>query len=556
MRGWMRAFLVSAAGFLISSLCFAQTKPDSRPVSVGVNEVRDHLAGGPALIRVSLPERESGMLAMEGIAVRMTVDANGAVISAAADKSDNDVSADLLSRAESAAKGVRYRPFERDGHPVAVTFEDRVMVLPPELVPKKRIAFPQIHNWESLRITLRRTSCLGTCPSYRVEIHGDGTILYEGQAYVAITGSHRGSIPKETIAELVEAFRAADYFSLQDEYVWPATDLPTYETSIEIDGKLKKVRDYAGEVIGMPLSVSKLEAEFDRLADTERWTKGDENTVRSLEEEKWDFKSPEAAKTLARIAQSGSAEVVEGLIAGGVPLDVDNEASATALSRAAYRGDLTMIHVLLQAGVGKNTQALDGAVVMAATGGKADAVRLLIASGASPSPSDPSGGALLRAAAGSGVPAVVEQVLSLSTDVNARDPHGRTALMEAVGENRRAIETQAANRKEVVRMLLEAGADPNLQDERGNTALIECAWDADVAGVLIKHGANINLQNHDGITPLINAVEPDVARVLIQNGADLSLRDKDGKTALDEAKAWNRSSKAFVIQTAAQAHNQ
>ena len=67
-------------------------------------------------------------------------------------------------------------------------------------------------------MTIRRTTCFGTCPSYRVEIHGDGTALYDGQAYVAVTGSHRGSVSKETVSELVDAFRNVDYYSLEDEY--------------------------------------------------------------------------------------------------------------------------------------------------------------------------------------------------------------------------------------------------------------------------------------------------------------------------------------------------
>jgi hypothetical protein len=58
-----------------------------------------------------------------------------------------------------------------------------------------------------------------------------------------VTGSHHGSVSKGTVSELVDGFRNVDYYSLEDEYVWPATDLPTYETSIEIDGKLKKVKD-------------------------------------------------------------------------------------------------------------------------------------------------------------------------------------------------------------------------------------------------------------------------------------------------------------------------
>jgi hypothetical protein len=198
----------------------------------------------------------------------------------------------------------RYRPFERDGRPVNASFDEQIGVLPPELLLKRHVPFPIIRDWDSIRITLMRIGCFGRCPAYRVEIHGDGTVLYEGQAYVAVTGAHRGYIPKETVGELVNAFRNIDYYSLQDEYVWPATDLPTYETSIEIDGKLKKVKDYAGQQVGMPLSVSKLELEIDKLADTTRWTRGNQSTANCLMEESGDFKTPQAAETLARVAAS------------------------------------------------------------------------------------------------------------------------------------------------------------------------------------------------------------------------------------------------------------
>lgn len=87
----------------------------------------------------------------------MTVDANGAVISAVADKSDTSVSAGLRAQAEAVAKNIRYRPFEPDGHSVTVTLEERMMVLPPELRPKKQLPFPLIRNWDSIRITLKRT---------------------------------------------------------------------------------------------------------------------------------------------------------------------------------------------------------------------------------------------------------------------------------------------------------------------------------------------------------------------------------------------------------------
>jgi ankyrin repeat protein len=553
MRHGMRASLASICSvFLASALPFTQNNSENHPLAVSFDEVRDHLKGDRPLIRVSLPQRESALLGMQGIPVRVTVDVNGNVISAIADKS---VSADLQSRAEAAARDLHFRPFERDGHAVVASFEHRVIVLPPELLPRTHIPFPTIRDWNSLRMTIKRTACFGTCPSYRVEIHGDGNVLYEGQAYVAVTGSHRGSVSKETVSELVDAFRNTDYYSLEDEYVWPATDLPTYETSIEIDGKLKKVKDYAGEQVGMPLSVSKLEAEIDRLVDTERWTKGNENTVKGLTDEKWDFKSPQAAEMLARIAESGQPGVVSELLAAGVPIDPDNKTATMALVQAGARGDVSMLQALLGAGARRNTKSLDGALFAAASAGRLEAVRLLIANGATPTPETPSSRTLLIAAAGSGVPGVVQEVLSFNPDVNTRGAQGRTALMEAVGQPYFGTERVEVNRAEVVRLLLERGADPNIQDERGNTALISCAWHADAALALIRHGANLNTQNKDGLTAIINSVSPDVARVLVENGADLYLRDNEGKTALEEATRFNRPDKAAVLE-AAQAHRQ
>jgi hypothetical protein len=34
-----------------------------------------------------------------------------------------------------------------------------------------------------LRITLNRSVCYGKCPAYKIEIHGDGTVLYDGEVF-------------------------------------------------------------------------------------------------------------------------------------------------------------------------------------------------------------------------------------------------------------------------------------------------------------------------------------------------------------------------------------
>jgi hypothetical protein len=136
--------------------------------------------------------------------------------------------------------------------------------------PNVHVAFPEIHDWNSLRITLSRSPCYGKCPTYEVEIHGDGTVLYDGKANVATKGRHTAKISRESLVKLVDAFRKADYFSLSDRYVSAVTDNPAYETSISFDGVSKSVLDYVGRSVGMPSTISDVEAAIDRLSGADK----------------------------------------------------------------------------------------------------------------------------------------------------------------------------------------------------------------------------------------------------------------------------------------------
>jgi Domain of unknown function (DUF6438) len=137
--------------------------------------------------------------------------------------------------------------------------------------PNVNAAFPEIHDLSTLRITLSRSGCYGKCPAYKIEIHGDGTVLYDGILNVTHKGRHTGKISKTSLMELVDIFRKANYFSLDDRYVSSVTDNPTYETSISFDGVSKTVVDYAGKSVGMPLSVSAVEAAIDVLSGASKW---------------------------------------------------------------------------------------------------------------------------------------------------------------------------------------------------------------------------------------------------------------------------------------------
>jgi len=559
MIGCFRLFVVVLAVIIAPCVACQETSAQApQPVSPGDDEVAAHLVGTMPVIRMDFA-RFPNLKELGAIPVELLVDEHGAVTSAKLEDEDDDpgeltkaqldmVKA-LIAEAEKTAMKLHFRPFEDQGRPVPAKFEIHIPVRSLAEQSAKRIPFPQVHNWNSVKIVLSRTGCYGTCPSYRVEVHGDGAVLYEGHLYVAITGSHRASISSDVVAEMVEAFRAADYFSLEGKYMWAVTDNPTYTTSISVDGRTKQVVDYVGEHVGMPHSVSKLEETIDRLSGVERWTRGNSETVPALVQEKFDFKSPAASEILANAAQRGSADAVRDLIAAGVvmstePVQPRLGRPGTALENAAYRGDVEMLSALLGPGI-KDPNAKTAALKRASLAGKIDATRLLIGSGANPTEPD-----VLVQASASGIPAVVQEILKYKPDVNSHGRDGTTALIACLQAYHSKKEEKDVNLKEVVRMLVDAGADPNIADNKGMTPLIANAWDLEIAQMLVAHGANVNARASDGFTPLLNAGTLELTRYLLEHGADPFAKNAQGETALDWAKKMNRKDEAALLEAA------
>lgn len=120
-------------------------------------------------------------------------------------------------------------------------------------------------------IYLERTACYGTCPIYRVEIRGDGRVTYTGERFVAVTGVRTRRISAAAVARLVDQFRAANFYALQDSYRGGVTDMPSAITTLRIGRHNKRVEDYAGQMVGMPPAVSDLELAIDRVAGTGEW---------------------------------------------------------------------------------------------------------------------------------------------------------------------------------------------------------------------------------------------------------------------------------------------
>src|ERR1044072_6192526 len=101
-------------------------------------------------------------------------------------------------------------------------------------------------------ITLIHLGCGGECPAFSIEIRGDGTVIYNGEKGVKVTGRREHKITKEKVSELVREFYRVNFFSLKDAYVEPQGNFCIYvksfgtATSISIGGKKKTIYERSG----------------------------------------------------------------------------------------------------------------------------------------------------------------------------------------------------------------------------------------------------------------------------------------------------------------------
>jgi len=127
---------------------------------------------------------------------------------------------------------------------------------------------------------MRRDPCFGTCPIYNLTIYANGKVEYEGLGYVKIEGNRKSTISADKIEELVSAIDKAKFFSLEDQYVAGATDLPAVTLSITLNGKSKSVYHYGfldckGRFDDAPQELCELEDKIDEVVDSKRWINPD-----------------------------------------------------------------------------------------------------------------------------------------------------------------------------------------------------------------------------------------------------------------------------------------
>ncbi|WNL45778.1 DUF6438 domain-containing protein [Dyella sp. BiH032] len=390
-------------------------------------------------------------------------------------------------------------------------------------------------------MSLERSACYGSCPVYRVTIHGDGRVQFTTRTSpvhkvdaihrqfsrsrgVLVSGTLEDRVSPEAAQALLAQFEAAGFWQLKDEYRAYVTDLPTQVITLAVGDRQKSVTDYDGRSAGMPLAAHDLEAAIDRVAGTERWVTGGPGLVPWLERNGFDFRSTGAAE-LAVNGEDDSADeaTVLSLIDHGAPLDRPLTFRSRFAERTGAAGTMLMEASIRRGHAGVFAR-------LAAAGwldrlGKTKAAELLSRSAAGCSP------ALVDAAADAGVD-IDYAVFDPRED---DDDQGKTALAELAGTY--TCREQEPARIQTADRLLARGANPNHRDKLGRTPLYGVE-NPQLLEVLLAHGADATVKSKNGRSMVFGSWTDAIVLRLLEAGASpVGRYDYDGKTLKQKAKA-------------------
>ncbi|MEP3226593.1 MAG: DUF6438 domain-containing protein [Parasphingorhabdus sp.] len=467
------------------------------------------------------------------IAVTALVDENGRVIDTST-RPDKFGTKEIRredpyrARAEIEAKKWKFEPYTQSGKPIKIKTTIYINVYPPEILPERHVPFPKV-DYGKLEITLERTGCFGSCPGYIVQVFGDGKVKYKGGYYTLVEGEQTYSIPKKSVMQLVDDFRKADFWSLKDEYRYQVTDNPTYAITFKTGSHSKTIVDYVGLRSGMPFVVRELQDKIDEITKTERWLRGNSNTIPSLEKAGFDFGSKEGQRAFVAAAEFAPENIAISFLDKGVPLNGEwsefpdcsdcgpnEEVYAHVLSVAVRLGRLELFkRIEKDSFLNQLTQEQKNRLLMGAA--KSNSLYM------------------------------VSQLVEIGADLK----QDRSSPLIAALDNDFSPLSPDADKLGLVKFLLAAGVDLAAKDYIDYTAL-QHAHDENpkIVKWLLDAGADVNAGSIDELNAIENTSssllyitdDEDIAMMAIKAGADTTLKADQNRTLKELArrKSWNR----------------
>jgi Domain of unknown function (DUF6438) len=442
IRGWLPILLACCSAQICQSQKF---QPPDGVLTAGLRETERHRP----------PIRELCIARTHGSSQSVTfwvhVDVEGRVLEVREFRTDAPYRFEFPTNSVTEAiRKITYLPFLRNGVAEEAWVQDEVEAGTESDRPLSHGAgrsFPTLISPTDFSIKLSRSGCYGTCPSYSVEIHGDGEIEFHGGRYVSIPGDHQARITPEAATQLLERFRSAEFFEFKDTYRALVTDNPTYRLELTIGAKRKVITDYVGAWVGMPALVSELEDAVDDSATTDQWVSAGPGTLAAMKEAGIASNSDRAGEILVHAVQEGKWGAVRSLLVAGAPVGISDADHPrwSLLSAASFVRDRESQHAVFEAllenaEVRADKTGMQYALARVVGDGNVEVPRQLIAAGADPaqllwdryqSEGRPDQTYLMRAAA-SGVWEMVDDALSRPHDIHAVDSQGRSAVAHVV----------------------------------------------------------------------------------------------------------------------------
>ncbi|MBO9697941.1 MAG: ankyrin repeat domain-containing protein [Sphingopyxis sp.] len=398
---------------------------------------------------------------------------------------------------------------------------------------------------EKLKISLQRTGCFGSCPSYLVTIDGHGNVVFQSRHIdngtsaidriadfengIIFPGRHTDRISAKAVDALVERFRKARFFELKGKYSSPVTDSPTHLVTLDTGNGRKTIVDYVGADVGMPASITALEDAIDEAAGTERWVRGTAALLPWLDQQKFDYRSGLAvAVAIFGARREAEDEMLIGMIERGLPLD---KRFLFGKRDAGVIGD-ELIRQALERGRPNTLDRLARSGWLDRLG--ADEAGRIFADGAAGcSP------ALVETAARLKIPLELPGKVERSTDpeiageIDEFGPRGRTAL--AALSDSYACDRNEERRLETARRLLKHGANPNRRDALGETAIFGVE-NAALLDLLYANSADGRVRNRKGASAVFSSWTDEIVLLHLQHGASPVGRFFDGKSLREQMK--------------------
>ena len=375
----------------------------------------------------------------------------------------------------------RYTPFTHDGHAMSAIATEFINE---RELPGRHVALPDV-PLDKVTISLERQGCFGSCPGYKVTLHGNGRATYEGRGYVDVIGTHHYQISPQIVAKLVESMCSNDIWSLRRAYIGGITDNPTYILTINLGEQEHRLKDYVGQMAGMPSTVSDFEVDVDKAAGAEDWIHLSAAAVAVLKEEHFRFASQAGADLLARAVRNDDTHdeaAILSLLSSGAPIEGSHPTSGFEGRHGPLIDDAL-----------KNQRAIliDPLIAMGAlnTNGTPDQNKI---------------DAAFRASISGGSLALVQKIWNIRAD----QPHPSLTFNDA------SEDEKPVHKRVPVTLLLS-----HPQYERG-------PWDGlGIAKWLIAKGCDMNASKSNGVTLLHIAAEADDAefvKYLLGQGFDPS----------------------------------